>query len=129
MPKKRRSTLRTHSYSVYLSDIELEMLRSRALESGMKASELIRKNTLMRPLPRRISKVDLKTYIELGRIGNNLNQLTKAANTALKYGLSPPADTGELQELSRLLRLILLKLSDADGDEEIEEEFDDWEAD
>ena len=129
MPKKSSSTIRNHSYSVRLSDIELEMLRSRALESGMKASELIRKNALMRPLPRRISKVDLKTYIELGRIGNNINQLTKAANTALKYGLSPPADTGELQELSRLLRLILLKLSDVDGDEDIEEEFDDWEAD
>ena len=129
MPKKSSSTIRNHSYSVRLSDIELEMLRSRALESGMKASELIRKNALMRPLPRRISKVDLKTYIELGRIGNNINQLTKAANTALKYGLSPPADTGELQELSRLLRLILLKLSGADDNEEVEEEFDDWEAD
>ena len=129
MPRKRRSTLRSHSYSVYLSDIELEMLRDRALESGMKASELIRKNALMRPLPRRVSKIDLKTYIELGRIGNNLNQLTKAANTAALYGLSPPADTGELQELSKLLRLILLKLSDADDDEEVEEEFDDWEAD
>ena len=129
MPKKSSSTIRNHSYSVRLSDIELEMLRDRALESGMKASELIRKNALMRPLPRRVSKIDLKTYIELGRIGNNLNQLTKAANTALKYGLSPPADTGELQELSKLLRLILLKLSGADDSEEIEEEFDDWEAD
>ena len=129
MPKKSSSTIRNHSYSVRLSDIELEMLRDRALESGMKASELIRKNALMRPLPRRVSKIDLKTYIELGRIGNNLNQLTKAANTALKYGLSPPADTGELQELSKLLRLILLKLSGADDSEEISEEFDDWEAD
>ena len=129
MPKKSSSTIRNHSYSVRLSDIELEMLRDRALESGMKASELIRKNALMRPLPRRVSKIDLKTYIELGRIGNNLNQLTKAANTALKYGLSPPADTGELQELSKLLRLILLKISGAYDDEEVEEEFDDWEAD
>lgn len=129
MPKKSPSTIRNHSYTVRLSDIELEMLRDRALESGMKASELIRKNALMRPLPRRVSKIDLKTYIELGRIGNNLNQLTKAANTAALYGLSPPADTGELQELSKLLRLILLKLSGADDSEEISEEFDDWEAD
>ena len=129
MPKKSPSTIRNHSYTVRLSDIELEMLRHRALESGMKASELIRKNALMRPLPRRVSKIDLKTYIELGRIGNNLNQLTKAANTAALYGLSPPADTGELQELSKLLRLILLKLSGADDSEEIQEEFDDWEAD
>ena len=129
MPRKRRSTLRTHSYSVYLSDIELEMLRDRALESGMKASELIRKNALMRPLPRRVSKIDLKTYIELGRIGNNLNQLTKAANTALKYGLSPPADTGELQELSKLLHSIRLKIAGVDDGEDEEEYWDDWETD
>ena len=129
MPKKRRSTLRTHSYSVYLSDIELEMLRSRALESGMKASELIRKNALMRPLPRRISKVDLKTYIELGRIGNNLNQLTKAANTALKYGVTPPADRGALEELSKLLHSIRLKIAGVDDDDEYDEELNDWETD
>ncbi len=129
MSKKRRSTLRTHSYSVYLSDIELEMLRDRALESGMKASELIRKNALMRPLPRRISKVDLKTYIELGRIGNNINQLTKAANTALKYGLSPPADRGALEELLKLLHSIRLKIAGVDDGEDLEEDWDDWEAD
>ena len=76
MPKKSPSTVRNHSYPVRLSNIELEMLRNRALEAGIKASELVRRNALMRPLPKRVSKVDLKTYIELGRIGNNLNQLT-----------------------------------------------------
>ena len=129
MPKKSPSTIRNHSYTVRLSDIELEMLRDRALESGMKASELIRKNALMRPLPRRVSKIDLKTYIELGRIGNNLNQLTKAANTALKYGLSPPADRGALEELLKLLHSIRLKIAGVDDGEDLEEYWDDWEAD
>ena len=125
MPKKHPSVVRNNNYSVRLSDIELEMLRDRALESGMKASELIRKNALMRPLPRRISKDDLKTYIELGRIGNNLNQLTKAANTALKYGVTPPADRGALEELSKLLHSIRLKIAGVDDGDD----GDDWETD
>ena len=130
MPKKSPSTVRNHSYPVRLSKIELEMLRNRALEAGIKASELVRRNALMRPLPKRISKVDLKTYIELGRIGNNLNQLTKGVNTALKYGVTPPADKGELQELLELLHSIRLKIAGVDDDEEeYDEELNDREAD
>ena len=130
MPKKSPSTVRNHSYPVRLSKIELEMLRNRALEAGIKASELVRRNALMRPLPKRVSKVDLKTYIELGRIGNNLNQLTKGVNTALKYGVTPPADKGELQELLELLHSIRLKIAGVDDDDdEYDEELNDWEAD
>ena len=130
MPKKSPSTVRNHSYPVRLSNIELEMLRNRALEAGIKASELVRRNALMRPLPKRVSKVDLKTYIELGRIGNNLNQLTKGVNTALKYGVTPPADKGELQELLELLHSIRLKIAGVDDDEEeYDEELNDREAD
>ena len=129
MPKKSPSTVRNHSYPVRLSKIELEMLRNRALEAGIKASELVRRNALMRPLPKRVSKVDLKTYIELGRIGNNLNQLTKGVNTALKYGVTPPADKGELQELLELLHSIRLKIAGVDDDEEYDEELNDREAD
>ncbi len=130
MPKKSPSTVRNHSYPVRLSKIELEMLRNRALEAGIKASELVRRNALMRPLPKRVSKVDLKTYIELGRIGNNLNQLTKGVNTALKYGVTPPADKGELQELLELLHSIRLKIAGVDEEEEeYDEELNDREAD
>lgn len=130
MPKKSPSTVRNHSYPVRLSKIELEMLRNRALEAGIKASELVRRNALMRPLPKRVSKVDLKTYIELGRIGNNLNQLTKGVNTALKYGVTPPADKGELQELLELLHSIRLKIAGVDDEEEeYDEELNDREAD
>ena len=129
MPKKHPSVVRNNNYSVRLSDIELEMLRFKALSAGIKTSELIRRNALMRPLPKRVSKVDLKTYIELGRIGNNLNQLTKGVNTALKYGVTPPADKGELQELLDLLHSIRLKIAGVDDDDEYDEELNDWETD
>ena len=50
-------------------------------------------------------------------------------NTALKYGVTPPADKGELQELLELLHSIRLKIAGVDDDEEYDEELNDREAD
>lgn len=132
------SLVRNHIFPVRLSDLELEALRSKASSAGMSASELMRRNALMRPLPRRLSRVSLQTYIELGRIGNNINQLTKVVNTALKMGLTLPADLEELKALEKLLHQCRREIVMADekylrGDDEVdfeeEETEDDWEAD
>lgn len=132
MPKKCLSsaTKRTHNYSVHLSDIELDWLRIKAQDAGMPASELIRRLTLGKPLPKRLSKISLATYQELGRIGNNLNQLAKAANTAIKVGYSPPADPKLLKELLELLHECRRELAkvEIEDDSESEELEDDWEA-
>ena len=132
MPKKCLSlaTIRTHNYSVRLSDLELDWLRIKATDAGMPASELIRRLTLGKPLPKRLSKISLATYQELGRIGNNLNQLTKAANTAIKVGYSPPADPKLLEELLDLLHQCRRQLAceDVDNSDDFEECSDDWEA-
>ncbi|NMG09752.1 plasmid mobilization relaxosome protein MobC [Brasilonema sp. UFV-L1] len=136
MPKKcfSKATIRTHNYPVRLSDIELDWLRIKAQDAGMPASELIRRLTLGKPLPKRLSKVSIATYIELGRIGNNLNQLTKVANTAIKMGYPPPAESKLLTELLNLLhecrrKLAQVDIDDDNSDSESEEFEDDWEAD
>lgn len=132
MPKKclSKATKRTHNYPVRLSDLELDWLRIKAKDAGMPASELIRRLTLGKPLPKRLSKISLATYQELGRIGNNLNQLTKAANTAIKVGYSPPADPKLLSELLELLHECRRQLASVDTleDSESEEPEDDWQA-
>ena len=83
-----------------------------------------------KPLPKRLSKISLATYQELGRIGNNLNQLAKAANTAIKVGYSPPADPKLLAELLDLLHQCRRQLACVDirDDYESEEPEDDWQA-
>ncbi|MEM7556216.1 MAG: plasmid mobilization relaxosome protein MobC, partial [Cyanobacteria bacterium P01_A01_bin.84] len=83
--------------------------------------------------PKRISKISLKTYQELSRIGNNLNQLTKASNTAIRMGCQPPVDLEILEDLLDLVKQVgrqLTSLIDCDEDsEELEEDsVDDWEA-
>ncbi len=129
MPKKNPSLTRNRNYTFRMSELEYEMVRYKAFLTGIKMSEFVRRSALTKPLPKRVSKVDLKTYVELGRIGNNLNQLSKAVNTALKYSVTPPSDRGKLQELLELLHSIRRQIAAADSEEDLEEELDDWEAD
>lgn len=131
--KQSKRLVRKHLFSLRLSDIELDLLRIKSLDAGMSASELMRRNGLLRPLPKRLSKISLQTYWELGQIGNNLNQLVKATNTARKMGRTPPANPELLQELLEVLHQCRREIAEADTEsddwEEEEEEGDDWEAD
>ncbi|MBG1262165.1 plasmid mobilization relaxosome protein MobC, partial [Nostoc sp. BAE] len=121
--KQSKALVRKHIFSVRLSDIELDLLRIKSLDAGMSASELMRRNGLMRPLPKRLSKISLQTYWELGQIGNNLNQLVKATNTALKIGRTLPASPELLRELLKLLHQCRrdIALDDVDDDDSEEE--------
>ncbi|MEA5606087.1 plasmid mobilization relaxosome protein MobC [Nostoc sp. UHCC 0252] len=115
-----------------LSDIELDLLRIKSVDAGMSASELMRRNGLLRPLPKRLSKISLQTYWELGQIGNNLNQLVKVTNTAILRGRTPPANPQLLQELLEVLHQCRRDIAQADTEEtdwDEEDEEDDWEAD
>ncbi|MHC5761876.1 plasmid mobilization protein [Nostoc sp.] len=129
--KQSKALVRKHIFPVRLSDIELDLLRIKSQDAGMSASELMRRNALMRPLPKRLSKISLQTYWELGQIGKNLNQLVKGTNTALKIGRTLPADPELLQELLELLHKCRRDIAsdDIESDEWSEEEEDDWEAD
>ncbi len=129
--KQSKALVRKHIFPVRLSDIELDMIRMKSQDAGMSASELMRRNALMRPLPKRLSKISLQTYWELGQIGNNLNQLVKATNTAIKMGRTPPANPGLLRELLELLHQCRRDIAsdDIESDDGEEEEDDDWEAD
>lgn len=129
--KQSKALVRKHIFPVRLSDIELEMIRMKSQDAGMSASELMRRNALMRPLPKRLSKISLQTYWELGQIGNNLNQLVKATNTAIKMGRTPPANPELLRELLELLHQCRRDIArdDIESDDWEEEEDDDWEAD
>ncbi|WP_341532289.1 plasmid mobilization relaxosome protein MobC (plasmid) [Nostoc sp. UHCC 0302] len=130
--KQSKALVRKHIFPVRLSDIELDLIRMKSQDAGMSASEMMRRNALMRPLPKRLSKISLQTYWELGQIGNNLNQLVKATNTAIKMGRTPPANPELLQELLSLLHQCRRDIASDDIDDEDwedEESDDDWEAD
>ncbi|MEM6399791.1 MAG: plasmid mobilization relaxosome protein MobC [Cyanobacteria bacterium P01_D01_bin.116] len=55
------------------------------------------------PMP--LPKINHQTYVELSRIGNNLNQIARAINISLKSGNLNVADcTGEIEALNRVMK-------------------------
>jgi Bacterial mobilisation protein (MobC) len=109
--------------------MEFEMIHSRASQAGLSCSELFRRNALLRPLPKRTTKIAVQTYVELGKIGNNINQLTFAANTAIALGQKPRIDVSQLEALRELLHQIRREIAGCDssqlGDEDEEDENED----
>jgi hypothetical protein len=99
-PKKSPALVRNNLLPVRLSDVELEMFRSRAEDLGISIAELMRRNGLMRPIPKRLSRITIQTYRELSRVGTNINQLSKAINTALKSGQQIQIDPEALVNLA-----------------------------
>ncbi|MBW4635468.1 MAG: MobC family plasmid mobilization relaxosome protein [Iphinoe sp. HA4291-MV1] len=113
------------------SPIEYEMIRSKAIDTGMSLGELTRRSLLLQPIPPpplRLSRVTIATYLELSRIGNNINQLAKATNTAIKMQLSPPAKPELLQELLELLRHCQREIANTIISES-DSQTDDWQPD
>jgi Bacterial mobilisation protein (MobC) len=135
-PKKSPALVRNNLLPVRLSDVELEMFRSRSEEQGISISELMRRNGLMRPIPKQLSRITVQTYRELGRIGTNINQMTKAVNMALKSGEEMKIEMAQLLALSDAIakcqRELVFGLSGEDDellDEDSENDYEENEID
>lgn len=120
---------RTRKFQLRIAEDEYRAIAQKANEAGVSVSEFFRRAATARKLPRRVTHISAQTYWELGKIGTNINQLTKSANAALKMGQSPPADPGYLAQLEELLHAIRLELAEVELLAEVEDsEEDDREA-
>ncbi|MGB7441496.1 MAG: MobC family plasmid mobilization relaxosome protein [Coleofasciculaceae cyanobacterium] len=126
MPKKPRP----RKFLLCLSEDEWEAIESMAKSEGLTRSDLFRLKTIYRRLPRRTTTIAAQTYWQLARIGNNLNQLTRAVNSAIKQGWQqPPADPSLLEELKTLLNQVRRELVELDLIEQLDsEEASNWES-
>lgn len=125
---------RTRRIPVRVTPKEFEQLKEMASSEGMSVSNLMRSKTLYRRLPRRVTDVARETYLELGKIGTNINQLVKALNTANFMGTIP--SIGFIRELQKTLPQLQENLNQIRRDmteldllaalEEIQEEKGDW---
>lgn len=113
-------------FPLRLSQGERATLEQRAAEAGLKLSEYLRQAGLKRKGRTRVPEINRQTYIELGRIGNNLNQLTKACHIALSQGYGCHLDPTLLQSLSDKLDQIQLEVIGVNPNSSDE---DDWQTD
>lgn len=115
-PKRRRwqhgrpqldsQAVRNSFIRIRVSAAELAAIQEKANEMHMPISAWLRHAALSRQLPSRpVPAVNRETYAELGRIGNNINQLVKLTHQGLT-----PISTVPLQELEELLRKIKLEI-------------------
>ena len=84
-PKKDRDIARTHLIAFRLTDLEYELVTEKAKEAGVSASAFIRNLLLDGNVTIRYEIVaDIpelqRLTAELGKIGNNLNQIAKYFN-------------------------------------------------
>jgi hypothetical protein len=100
------SQFKTEIVSVRMSPDELSAMRKRADDCGKCLSTYIRivaLGSIPRARPRRIEE---KAVYQLGKIGNNLNQLAKVANSTGRI-----ADADRLQEVLEALLATVRQLA------------------
>jgi len=95
---------RNRKVTVKLNAQERQLLTDIANESGLSLYLVVRKKLFTGKFPQpKLAKVDMDTYRELHKIGVNLNQLTKFANS----GLFPAGIRAVLLELKEQQQAIV----------------------
>ena len=111
MPRPKQKVVRLN-YQLRLLPSERKIMEQKAEAANLKLSEYLRSaglNKTIRSQPK-VPEINRATYVELGRIGNNINQLTKAAHVSLKRGGSGNVNVAELSELSALIKRMRLEI-------------------
>jgi|SRR6056297_628162 len=101
-PKKDIESLKAIRVNVRMTVNEYLIVSGNAATLGMGIPDYIRKKLTSRPLPRKkITPENRQLFVELSRIGNNINQLTR--NSHLKMH-APEILLLQLEGLKRVLR-------------------------
>ena len=113
-PKISDDTIRSINFTVRLTESEFKKLEALAAFCGKAPGVLIRDKVFNGrfPDPKR-AKIDRDTYYELKKIGVNLNQLTRLANS----GRVPAALVGLIMKLQNQQELIINILIHDSGSE------------
>lgn len=113
-PPKPEHEVRRHRVEVWLSDMELADLEKLTEETAASRADIIRSLIQKRRIKRlSVPQVSRDTYVALGKIGGNINQLAKGAN---RYGY---ADQGrDLDELYQMIQRVRREIVGADDDSE-----------
>jgi hypothetical protein len=110
-PQQQQNQRLSSRLELRLSDSDYNQIKARAEQVNLSMSDFMRRAALRRTLPRPLAAFDLKAYQVLCQIdaqlriaGNNLNQITKACNSAVALGEPVVVNTGLLESVQQLTR-------------------------
>ncbi|MEG4374811.1 MULTISPECIES: plasmid mobilization protein [unclassified Microcoleus] len=110
-PQQQQNQRLSSRLELRLSDSDYNQIKARAEQVNLSMSDFIRRAALSRTMPRPLAAFDLKAYQVLCKIdaqlkiaGNNLNQITKACNSAVALGEPVVVNTGLLESVQQLIR-------------------------
>lgn len=136
MPRRRRSAtgeMANKAITIRLTPSEHEQVQAKLGQLSM--SDYFRHAGLDLAIPqvrprrsRSVPAVNRETYVELGRIGSNMNQLAKACNSAILAGYGCNIDPIQLRKLETVIQELRLQLVAVDPHADDEDEADDWET-
>jgi hypothetical protein len=110
-PQQQQNQRLSSRLELRLSDSDYNQIKARAEQVNLSMSDFMRRAALRRAMPRPIAAFDLKAYQVLCKIdaqwriaGNNLNQLTKACNSAVILGEPVIVNRGLLESVQQLIQ-------------------------
>jgi hypothetical protein len=110
-PQQQQNQRLSSRLELRLSDSDYNQIKARAEQVNLSMSDFMRRAALRRTMPRPLAAFDLKAYQVLCKIdaqlriaGNNLNQITKACNSAVALGEPVVVNTGLLKSVQQLIR-------------------------
>ncbi len=106
-PAKEKNEKRSIRLTFRMNKQEQQHLQKLSDYANLPTSEVIRETVFKkRLLQPRVSVIDQQTYVELKRIGNNVNQIAKHLNSGVK--VEPSAVLAELSlKLDQLIKLLI----------------------
>ena len=111
-PRKDISKQRTIVIAFRVSQREYVIIANNAETVGLSTAEYIRRKCTGKSLPtKKVNPMDRKLFVELSRVGNNLNQLARVSNSGIRDEFSI---TKQLEEVKMLLQQLKSNITNND---------------
>jgi hypothetical protein len=111
-PKKELTSLKLIQVNIRMSVDDYIKVSDNARTIGLSIAEFIRRKVTKKSLPKKnVSPTDRKLFVELSRVGNNLNQLAKYVNSGIR---DPYNIHKQLEEVKALLQFLKSNISGND---------------
>src|SRR5690606_14102656 len=109
-PPKERKEKRSFRYTFRMTEEEMEFLGKLSGYSGLPPAEVIRASVFKNRLPQaKVPLLDRQAYLELKRIGNNINQIARHYNSRITV---PEHRLKTFDSLSEKLDTLIIALLD-----------------